>query len=66
MLDFYNMLQKYDYAVGPLKPHGVTFMDFTDKLNNFNSGPNFVAVHKSYPDIINLVAGEEIPDYSKT
>ena len=66
MLDFYEMLQKYGYVIGPLKPHGVIFMDFVDKLNSFNSGPNFVAVHESYPHIINLIAGAEMPDFSQT
>ena len=32
------------YVVGVLKQNGVIFSDFKHKLNDFNSGPNFVAM----------------------
>lgn len=44
MKDFYQFFNDRGYQVGPLKPDGVRFCDFSYKLNSFNSGPNFVAV----------------------
>ena len=55
--DFYKLLGKYDYALGPLKPNGVIFMDFDYALNDFNSGPSYVAVHKSCTAIMEKVKG---------
>ncbi len=63
--DFYKLLEKYGYAIGPLKPNGVIFMDFDYALNDFNSGPNFVAVHKSYNSIIEKVKGKPIKGYPR-
>ena len=58
--DFYKMLEGYGYVLGPLKPTGVMFMDFDYALNDFNSGPNYVAVHKSCKSILNAVKGNPI------
>lgn len=63
MKDFYEFFINYGYQIGPLKSNGVLFMDFDYKLNNFNSGPNFVAVHKKYSDIINTITGKKIPSF---
>jgi FkbM family methyltransferase len=63
MKDFYMMLKEYDYILGPLKPTGVLFMDFSYPLNDFNSGPNYVAVHKSQTKIINAIRGKSIPGF---
>ena len=60
MKDFYKMLEEYDYIIGPLKPTGVLFMDFSYPLNDFNSGPNYVAVHKSQTEIIKAIRGKSI------
>jgi hypothetical protein len=46
MRDFYDLLNEHGFILGPLKPNGVWFMDFDYGMNNFNSGPNFVAVLK--------------------
>lgn len=61
--DFYKLLERNGYIVGPLKPNGVIFMDFDYALNDFNSGPNFVAVNKKYEEIINRVKGRPIVGY---
>lgn len=58
--DFYKMLEGYGYVLGPLKPSGVIFMDFDYALNDFKSGPNYVAVHKSFKSILNAVKGNPI------
>lgn len=60
MKDFYSMLEEYGYVIGPLKPTGVLFMDFSYPLNDFNSGPNYVAVHKSQAEIIKAIRGKSI------
>ena len=63
--DFYKLLEGYDYLLGPLKPNGVLFMDFDYALNDFNSGPNYVAVHKSQKDIIDKVKGHPIRGFPR-
>ena len=63
MKDFYRLFDKYGYVLGPLKPNGVIFMDFSYGLNNFNSGPNYVAVHKSCNTIIEKVKGKSIKGF---
>jgi FkbM family methyltransferase len=61
--DFYKLLEACGYIIGPLKPNGVIFMDFNYALNDFNSGPNFVAVNKKYKEIINKLKGTPIVGY---
>ncbi|MEA1972954.1 MAG: FkbM family methyltransferase [Candidatus Cloacimonadota bacterium] len=63
MKDFYKFFKDRGYVIGPLKPTGVLFMDFSYRLNDFNSGPNFVAVHNSQKDIINAIQGKSIKGY---
>lgn len=63
--DFYKLLEGYDYLIGPLKPSGVLFMDFDYALNDFNSGPNYVAVHKSQKDLIDIVKGQPIKGFPR-
>lgn len=53
--DFYSLLQKNGYIVGPLKSSGVFFSDFRYIFNDFNSGPNYVAVQKKETKIIKLL-----------
>lgn len=55
--DFYDLLKSYGYVLGPLKYNGVWFMDFDYGMNNFNSGPNYVAVLENEKDIINKIGG---------
>lgn len=61
--DFFSFLSSKGYIVGPLKPYGVIFMDFDYALNNFNSGPNFVAVSGENLDLIELLRGPSIKYY---
>ena len=61
--DFYKLFSKYNYIVGPLKPKGVIFMEFNYALNNFTSGPNYIAVHKSQKEIIETISGSRIQGY---
>lgn len=43
MRDFYNLLAPKGYAIGRLCKNGVDFSPFHFSLNDFKSGPNFVA-----------------------
>jgi len=44
MHDFFRLFNDLGYQVGVIKPKGVIFSDFHYRLNDFNSGPNFVAI----------------------
>jgi FkbM family methyltransferase len=44
MRDFYKLLGGAGYAVGKLTNMGVRFQPWNYKLNDFRSGPNFVAI----------------------
>lgn len=61
--DFYKLLTRYGYIIGPLKSKGVIFMEFNYALNNFTSGPNFIAVHKRQKLIIDSIRGKKIYGY---
>ena len=51
--DIYNFFSKNNYVIGKLTNKGVIFIEnFKNEMNNFNSGPNFVACLKSDKDLI--------------
>lgn len=50
MKDFYSLLKAKGYKVGKLSQSGVHFTDFIYHMNNFESGPNFIACHQNYQD----------------
>ena len=58
MRDFYELLTRKGYIMGPLKPAGVFFADFEYPLNNFDSGPNYVAVRKELYHVISLIQAD--------
>jgi FkbM family methyltransferase len=43
MKDFYAFFEDHGYLVGPLRWNGVRFQEFGYGMNNFESGPNYVA-----------------------
>lgn len=47
MKDYFRFFAEHGYDVGVLKPRGAIFTEFHYRLNDFNSGPNFVALAKS-------------------
>lgn len=63
MKDFYKFFDYYGYVIGPLKPNGVIFSEFKYELNNFNSGPNFIAVLKDETRLIEKIKGKPIRGY---
>lgn len=56
--DFYELLAGYGFVIGKLYPKGVAFKDYELKDENF-FGPNYVAVHQKYPEIIETLS--EVP-----
>tara|TARA_B100000902_G_C27290423_1_gene906787 strand:+ start:441 stop:1265 length:825 start_codon:yes stop_codon:yes gene_type:complete len=51
--DIYNFFSKNNYVIGKLTNKGVIFIDyFKNEMNNFYSGPNFVACLKSDKELI--------------
>jgi FkbM family methyltransferase len=56
MKDFYEMLGNHGYLVGKIWKNGVHFTPFNYNLNDFDSGPNFLAVLESEKDLISAVS----------
>ena len=56
MKDFFKFFNQKDYVVGRLKPNGVDFSKFQYPFNNFESGPNYIAVRKSDSNLIKQLA----------
>ena len=52
MRDFFKLFASYGYIVGKLRKGKVEFVEWSYPLNDFNSGPNFIAVRKSDTELI--------------
>lgn len=52
MKDFYALLEGAGYTVGRLWSAGVRFSDFDYRCNNFDSGPNYVAVLRTERQLV--------------
>ena len=55
MRDFYQFFNGLDYIVGRVTKDGVAFEEFNYKINEFKSGPNYVAIHSKDVAIINKI-----------
>jgi FkbM family methyltransferase len=55
MRDFYRLFASYGYLVGRLSPRGVDFSPWHYKLNDFRSGPNYLAVHQEDAELLRLL-----------
>ena len=55
MKDFFGFLNERGYIVGKVYPDGVEFTNFHYELNNFNSGPQFLAIPAYDTDLIKLL-----------
>ncbi len=55
MKDFYNFFNERGYIVGKICPDGVEFTNFHYELNNFKSGPQFLAIPAYDTDLIKLL-----------
>ena len=51
MRDFYEFFVKLGYIVGRVQKGGITFEKWTYKNNDFNSGPNYVAIRDDDVDL---------------
>jgi FkbM family methyltransferase len=56
MRDFFKFFESYGYMVGRLSKQGVVFEPWSYKLNDFRSGPNFVAVRQDDDEIVKTIA----------
>ena len=56
MKDFYNFFEKLGYKVGKIRRAGIDFSPFTYRNNDFNSGPNYIAVKENDNEIISLLS----------
>jgi hypothetical protein len=55
MRDFYKLFNEYGYAIGRLTKKGVSFEPWNYKMNDFKSGPNYIAVKKDDAEIIKFL-----------
>lgn len=60
MKDFYELFDGYGYIVGRIRPGVVEFDKWTYKLNDFNSGPNYIAVLKTEEALIEILSKKKI------
>lgn len=57
MKDYFKLFEKYGYVITRLSRKGMKFKQFDYSMNNFESGPNYIAVHKTSMQLINLIEG---------
>jgi FkbM family methyltransferase len=53
--DFWEFFSKHGFVLGPVMPQGIDFKEYNTRDENFQGPPNFFAVHKSKPKIIEAV-----------
>ncbi|MCU4179037.1 FkbM family methyltransferase [Bosea sp. BH3] len=53
--DFYDLFSSHGFVLGPIMPRGVNFREYNTKDEDFQGPPNFFAVHRSKPEIIEAV-----------
>jgi hypothetical protein len=55
MRDFYDFFEKLDYKVGKIRKDEIDFSEWTYQHNDFNSGPNYVAIQKEDNELKSLL-----------
>jgi FkbM family methyltransferase len=55
MRDFYDLLEAASYSVGRLWSAGIQFRPFGPELNNFDSGPNYIAILRRETELIRIL-----------
>jgi FkbM family methyltransferase len=58
MRDFYSLFEGYGYVVGRLNARGVHVTPWKYSLNDFTSGPNFVAIHRDDAIALKLLSAD--------
>jgi len=56
LTDFWRLFAAYGFEVGPIMPDGVEFMKYDPREEDFQGCPNYLAVHRSRPDLIQSVS----------
>jgi FkbM family methyltransferase len=56
MRDFYELFCDCGYKVGRIRKDGVTFEDWNYRLNDFKSGPNYVAIRDDDQQLERLIS----------
>jgi FkbM family methyltransferase len=64
MKQFFSFFSERGYIIGKLWNDGVEFTDFFYWLNNYDSGPNFVAVRSDDVEIRNALSIRRTPTFS--
>jgi len=64
MKDFFSFFNKRGYTVGKLWSDGVEFTEFFYWLNNYDSGPNFVAVRADDTDMQKAISIKRQPTFA--
>ena len=59
MKDFYTLLEKSGYVIGKIWTAGVLFSPFKYPMNNFDSGPNYLAVRHTDTALIESLRSRE-------
>lgn len=55
MRDFFDFFLSYGYVLSKVRRNGFHFGDFSYEMNNFDSGPNYLAVAKTDRQVLDLL-----------
>ena len=58
MRDFYDLFSQWGYIVGRLTLGRVEFIEWTYELNDFDSGPNYIAIRESDKELIHALSAK--------
>jgi FkbM family methyltransferase len=50
--DFWEFFSDHGFVLGPVMPRGVHFKDYAVRDEDFQGAPNYLAVHRSQPELI--------------
>ena len=56
MRDFYDHFRRLGYLTAPVRKGTISFEEWTYKLNDFNSGPNFIAIREDDLELKTLLS----------
>ena len=56
MRDFYELLTQYGYIIGKLRKGRVEFKEWEYRFNDFDSGPNYIAIRESDKDLYHILS----------
>lgn len=57
LIDFWRLFVAYGYELGAITPYGVDFREYDPRLEDFQGCPNYLAVKKDRPDLIQCLRG---------